>query len=688
MLPRMKSKWADEDAEAAIARWADGEGVNEDLALRVYSSRLIGREPTLVLHGGGNTSVKTRLRDDTGDEVDVLCVKGSGWDLGDIEPAGLPAVRLKSLSRLRDRESLSDEAMVNAQRTRLLDASAPNPSVETLLHAFLPAKYIDHSHADAVLALADQPDGEALCRDVFGDRFAMVPYVMPGFALAKLAAEVAEAHPGVEGLVLLKHGLFTFGSTARESYERHVGAVDAAERYIEERRAQATVQRVDRPALDWRRIAPLLRGALGRGPDGERRVHYVLQRRTGPAIERYLARADLASVSQRGTPTPDHVIRTKRVPLLLELDGASSGSDDGALLAAIEEALVRYRTSYRAYVKTEAARKGREVTPLDPDPRVVLIPGVGLVTIGASAAAARVAADLHEHTMQVIEDAEAVGTYEVLPLEHVFDMEYWGLEQAKLGKKRPRPLEGRVVVVTGAASGIGAATARRFAEAGATLFLVDREARLAGIAAELGAAHGVLDVADAGALREAMGQCVRVYGGIDGVVSNAGVAPQGALHGIDDEVLHRSFAVNFFAHHVVAQEAVRVMRAQGLGGFVLFNASKAAFDPGKDFGPYAIPKAAVVALTKQLALENGEVGIRVNAINADRIRTGLLPPAFVEERARARGIDADAYFRSNLLGTEVRAEDVADAFLSLALARSTTGSVATVDGGNIAASPR
>ncbi|MAQ16299.1 MAG: bifunctional aldolase/short-chain dehydrogenase [Sandaracinus sp.] len=680
----MESKWVEADARAAVERWANGDTVDEALALRVYSSRLIGREPTLVLHGGGNTSVKTRLRDDTGEEVDVLCVKGSGWDLGDIEPAGLPAVRLESLGRLRARASLSDEAMVNAQRTRLLDASAPNPSVETLLHAFLPAKYIDHSHADAVLALVDQPDGERICRELYGDRLALVPYVMPGFALAKLAAEVAEAHPEAEGLVLLKHGLFTFGATARESYERHVAVVDAAETYIAERRASVQVPRLERPALDWRRIAPILRGALGR--DGDRRTHYVLQRRSGPAIEGYLARTDLASVSQRGTPTPDHVIRTKRVPLLLELD---PGMDDAALARAIATALSRYRQEYRAYVEAEAGQKGREVRALDPDPRVVLVPGVGLVTVGVNPKAARVAADLHEHTMQVIEDAEAVGTYEVLPLGDVFDMEYWSLEQAKLGKKSPRPLDGQVVVITGAAGGIGEATARRFAGAGATLFLMDRDPKALGrVAAELGAAHAVVDVADAAALREAMGQCVRILGGVDGVVSNAGFAPQGALHELEDEVLEQSFAVNFFAHHVVAQEAVRVMRTQGLGGFLLFNASKAAFNPGKDFGPYAIPKAAVVALTKQLALENGDQGIRANALNADRIRTGLLPPDFVEQRAKARGLDADAYFRSNLLGREVRADDVAEAFLGLALAQSTTGSVVTVDGGNIAASPR
>ena len=674
----MKSKWSEADAQAAIARWV-GEGVNEDIALRTYTSRLIGREPSLVLHGGGNTSVKTRLRDDTGEEVDVLCVKGSGWDLADIEPPGLPAVRLKSLGALRSRDSLTDEEMVNAQRTRLLDASSPNPSVETLLHAFLPHKFIDHSHADAILALVDQPEAEAICKEVFGDTLAIVPYVMPGFALSKLAAEVQEANPKAEGLLLLRHGLFTWGDTARESYERHIHAVAKALAYIGSKRA-TTIPRSPSNAPAWELVAPLLRAALG---DSGRR--YVLQRRTDDAIHAYLEREDLFKVSQRGTPTPDHVIRTKRVPLLLQLDAEM---DESMIMAHIRARLGAYRESYNEYVRRESTAKGRRVTPLDPDPRVILIPGIGLVTAAPTVKAARIAADLHEHCIEVIEWAEAVGRYEVLPLGDVFDMEYWSLEQAKLGKSKPLPFEGRVVFVSGAAGGIGAACARHFAGAGATVFLVDRDARVAELARQLGGAHAVVDVAEFDALRESVHECVRTFGGIDGVVSNAGYAPQGAMHELDDATLRHSFDVNFFAHQVLAAHATRVMRQQGFGGFLLFNASKAAFNPGKDFGPYAVAKAAVVALMKQYALENGDAGIRSNAVNADRIRTDLLPPDMVRERAAARGLDPDAYFRSNLLGREVTVDDVANAFVTLALAESTTGCVMTVDGGNIAASPR
>lgn len=678
----MQSRWSDEDARDYIERYQDAPHSNEDVALRVYSSRLIGREPSLVLHGGGNTSVKTQLVDDTGQPVEVLCVKGSGWDLGDIEPAGLPAVRLSTLTALRSLEAMSDEDMVNAQRTRLLDAGAPNPSVETLLHAFLPAKFIDHSHADAILACVDQPDAARICAALFGDRLALVPYVMPGFALAKLAAEFADRHPKAEGLLLLQHGLFTWGASARESYERHVWAVDAAERYI------GTWQQAQPPAVSQStsvepaRFYPELRGRIG---EGQRR--YCFDMRSSDAIRRFVARDDLAAVSQRGPVTPDHVIRTKATPLLLDLRERPLGE----YANEIERALTKFRTDYRGYFSRQSeARPGRKIKALDADPRVILAPGAGvLIGVGSSPKAARVAADLYEHTIDVIAAAEAIGSYQALPESDLFDMEYWSLEQAKLGKAQARPLDGHIVLVSGAARGIGEATARAFARAGASLYLIDREAEpLAAVAGSLGAASEIVDVSDEQAVRRSVQNCALTYGGLDGVVSNAGYAPQSAIASCSTELLQASFAVNFFAHQWLASEAFTLFERQGMGGYLLFNASKAAFNPGPKFGPYALPKAALVALTKQYALEGGPLGIRANAVNADRIRTGLMSSEDVERRAAARGLEVDAYFRSNLLQREVTAQDVAAAFVHLALAPSTTGCVLTVDGGNIAASPR
>jgi rhamnose utilization protein RhaD (predicted bifunctional aldolase and dehydrogenase)/NAD(P)-dependent dehydrogenase (short-subunit alcohol dehydrogenase family) len=674
----MESRWSDAEAQSYVERYAS---CPPDLALRVYTSRLIGSDPSLVVHGGGNTSVKTTLRDDTGKEIEVLCVKGSGWDLGDIEPEGLPALRQASLLELRALPVLSDEAMVNAQRIRMLNASAPNPSVETLLHAFLPHRFIDHSHADAILAIVDQPDGEALCRRLYGERFAIVPYIMPGFALAKLAAETFEKNPRVEGLLLLKHGLFTFGESARQSYERHIAAVSVAEQHLKKTARVPEPEPGPEPETRYASLAPVLRGLLG---DHKRR--YALSLRQSPQIQRFLARADLDTVSQVGCATPDHVIRTKRYPLVLRLDAKRSSRNQ---IDTIRTLLNAYREQYVAYVTRQSARKTERIVPLDPDPRIILAPGIGLIAAGPSTSAAAIAADIYEHTISVIEGAQSFGRYETLPESDIFDMEYWSLEQKKLGAAKARALEGRTVYISGAANGIGAACARRFASAGAALYLVDRdEARLCELAKQLRAAHEVLDVSDERALRGSVARCVVRYGGLDGVVSNAGIAPQASMAAVDTAALEHSFRVNLFAHQWLAAAAVEVMRDQAMGGFLLFNASKAAWNPGPEFGPYALPKAALVALMKQYALEYGALGIRCNAVNADRIRTHLLDQADIAARAHSRGLAPDDYYRANLLGKEVTADDVADAFLYLATAPSTTGSVITVDGGNIAASPR
>jgi rhamnulose-1-phosphate aldolase/alcohol dehydrogenase len=684
----MQSAWNDSDADAAVAAY---ENLGPDLALRVYTTRLLGGDPRLVLHGGGNTSVKTRLADLNGDAVDVLCVKGSGWDMGTIEPAGLPAVRLAPLIKLRARENLSDEEMIRLQRANLIDPAAPNPSVEALLHAFIPHRFVDHTHSTAVLALTDQPDGEALCREVFGARVGYVPYVMPGFGLAKAAAQVFDADPSVEGLILVKHGIFSFGADARQSYERMIALVTSAETWLANNRKRAFVS-ANLPARPARLadVAPIVRGACSLPDDKIDGAwkRFVLDFRGSDAVMNFVNGAEVARYGQAGVVTPDHNIRIKNCPLVV------AAPEDGALTdfgASVRASVASYADRYRDYFARNNARVGGIKTMLDPMPRVVLVPGLGLFGLGRSKKDARIAADLAEAAVAAITDAEAVGCFDPLPESDLFDVEYWSLEQAKLGGAKEPPLAGQVAVITGAAGAIGIATAKAFAAAGAVVALLDIDGAAAQAKARAigGTAIGVrCDVTDAASVADAFAQVVSAFGGIDILVSNAGAAWQGRIGEVDEAVLRQSFELNFYGHQRVAQAAVRIMQAQGTGGCLLFNVSKQAVNPGPGFGPYGLAKAATLFLVRQYAVDHGSEGIRANAVNADRIRSGLLTEAMIASRSSARGVSEQDYMRGNLLGREVAPEDVAQAFLAQALALKTTADVTTVDGGNIAAALR
>jgi rhamnose utilization protein RhaD (predicted bifunctional aldolase and dehydrogenase)/NAD(P)-dependent dehydrogenase (short-subunit alcohol dehydrogenase family) len=683
----MQSAWIDRDAEAAVTRYAN---LGRDLALRVYTTRLLGQDPRLVLHGGGNTSVKTRLTDLNGDAVDVLCVKGSGWDMGSIEPAGLPAVRLAPLLKLRARETLSDEEMVRLQRANLIDPAAPNPSVEALLHAFIPHKFVDHTHSTAVLALTDQPDGEALCREVYGARVGYVPYLMPGFGLAKAAAQVFDADPSVEGLILVKHGIFSFGADARQAYERMIELVTLAEQRLAKNRKPLSGAKLPARPAKGADVAPIVRGACS-VPDGKTDgawKRFILEFRGSDAVMNFVNGAEVARYGQAGVVTPDHNIRIKNRPLVVAAPG------DGDLAGFRQQArgaVAAYGERYRTYFTDNNARVGGIKTMLDPMPRVVLVPGVGLFGLGRSKKDAKVAADLAEAAIATITDAEAVGRFEPLPEPDLFDVEYWSLEQAKLGNAKELPLAGQVAVITGAAGAIGSATAKAFAAAGAEVALLDVDEAAVKTKARAigGAAQGIrCDVTDAASVRDAFAQVAAAFGGVDIAVSNAGAAWQGRIGEVDEAVLRQSFELNFYGHQRVAQAAVKIMQAQGTGGCLLFNVSKQAVNPGPDFGPYGLPKAATLFLVRQYALDHGSEGIRANAVNADRIRSGLLTEEMIASRSKLRGVSEQAYMQGNLLGREVAAEDVAQAFLAQALALKTTADVTTVDGGNIAAALR
>jgi rhamnose utilization protein RhaD (predicted bifunctional aldolase and dehydrogenase)/NAD(P)-dependent dehydrogenase (short-subunit alcohol dehydrogenase family) len=684
----MKSAWIERDAKAAVDRYAEA-GIAAELALRVYSTRLLGGDPKLVLHGGGNTSVKTTARDLVGAEVAALHIKGSGWDMGVIEPAGMPAVRLDALKTLRARDALGDDEMARVLRSTLLDPQSPSPSVETLLHAFVPAAFVDHTHATAVLSLIDQPNSRSLCAEVYGDRLGFVPYIMPGFVLAKESAAVFDGNPKVEGLILDKHGIFTFGASAREAYERMIEFVSLAEARVAKNSksfASAAIPPQIAPAGE---VAPVLRGACALKDFGGEGAHkrMILAFRVSDAIVDYVNGKDLARYAQAGVLTPDHAIRTKSWPLIVPPPQA--GKLD-AFKTAAHKAAQTFIAHYTEYFARHKSRMPSAAMH-DPLPRVVLVPALGMFGLGTSVKDARIAADIAQAAIEGIAGAEAIGRFTSIAEPDMFDIEYWSLELAKLGARKALPLEGQVAVVTGGGGAIGAATAKLFVQAGAAVAVLDIDQGAADAAAKAaggGAIAIACDVTDAGSVGTAFGKVVAAFGGVDIVVSNAGAAWQGKIGEVDEKILRDSFELNFFAHQKVAQAAVKIMLAQGTGGCLLFNVSKQAVNPGANFGPYGLPKAATMFLLRQYALDYGADGIRANGVNADRIRSGLLTDDFIKQRSQARGVTEKDYMTGNLLAREVTAQDVAQAFLAQALALKTTADITTVDGGNIAAALR
>ncbi len=710
----MESRWSDREAAEYVDRYAGRWG--EALALRVYTSRLIGRDPDLVMHGGGNTSLKGTVTTLVGDQVEALFIKGSGWDLDAIEPPGLPAVDLGHLRKLRKLAELSDEEMVNQLRTHLFDAGAPNPSVETLLHAFLPHRFIDHSHADIALVVTNQPLAIAteMVRDAFGPRWGVVPYVMPGFALAKLAAEVYEKDPDACGLVLLNHGLFTFADDARTAYELMITGVDRAERYVRAREKEArpivavprTYPDDGRAAADaLARIAPVLRSALAEPTSTAdqpwRRM--VLEYRTSDEILSALARPDVAELADRGPLTPDHVIRTKGPHLVLPGDLALT--DDERLRAQIGDAVAAYRTRYDAYFESNRHRARGKVTKLDSYPRVALLPGLGIVSAGRTKADARIAADIAEHTVSAKATANTIGTYQALSDGDLFDMEYWSLEQAKLGKSKDAPLAGQVALVTGAVGAIGYGICKQLIAAGAHVVVSDLDPDRCNVAArELDPKNKgvalplVMDVTKEASVQSGFAAACRMFGGLDIVVLNAGVAHVSSVADMDPGAFRRVVEVNLVGYFLVMHEAVQLLKRQGMGGHVIVNSSKNVFGPGADFGAYSASKAGGHQLGKVAALELAGAGIRVNMINADAVFGDAKRPSGLwaevgPARAKSRGLDPNElqeYYRNrNLLKALVTPEHVGNAVVFFASNLTpTTGATLPVDGGVADAFPR
>jgi len=677
----LKNNWSKSFANKYIKKYKKL-GFSKDLALRVYTTRLLGRNKELVLHGGGNTSVKTAIKDIDGKKYKVLCVKGSGWDMADIEPAGLPAVKLEPLLTLKEKKYLSDENMVSFQKRNLIDIKSPNPSVETFLHAFLPFKFVDHTHADAVLNVTNRPGGLNFCKKVFGSKVSVVPYVMPGFMLAKKINEIYSEIPNINCLILMNHGIFTFADDAKKAYDLMIKYVSQAEKAIKKLKVKK-IKQIKNFSTKFKahEIAPIIRGLLSNNKDQKFVVNYRLNKH----LKYFMNGKNVRSYSSKGTATPDHVIRVKPFPLIIT-PKKNSSIDEFKITA--KKAFENYRKKYINYFNVNKNKvKGKKVM-LDTSPRVVLVQNVGVFTVGKDLNSAKIAGDLTETNAKVIASVEETSTYKFIPEKDFFDVEYWSLEQAKI-KKQKKLLEGNVVVITGSTGTIGFETYKMFKSYGAEVVLLDYNLeKLKELQSKIKDLCILCDVRNKKSVKKVFNQICEKYGGIDILISNAGTATNGPIGEVDDNILRQSFEDNFFSHQNCASEAIKIMKKQNINGCLLFNISKQSVNPGKNFGPYGLPKSALLGLCKQYAVDYGSYGIRSNGVNADRVRSGLMNDKMIRTRAKARSISTDDYMRGNLLLNEVKAEDVAKAFFHLATSKKTTGAVLTVDGGNIAASLR
>ncbi len=649
--------------------WNDAESATfaGDLGQRIYTSRLLGRDKSLVLHGGGNTSVKVDERDILGRELAVLYVKGSGWDLEFIEAAGFSPVQLDHLVALSKLTALSDPQMVNEMRTHMLRADAPTPSVEAILHAILPYKFVDHTHSDAVLSITGTADGERRIRDLYGDEVVVIPYVMPGFDLARLVAEIfpREAGPRTIGMVLLNHGIFSFGATARESYERMIALVDRAERALarEDAWKVAAVAAGPRPPKLRAQVAHLRRevAAVAGQP-------MIVATHGDDACLAFAQRADVATLANQGPATPDHVLRTKRVAMV--------GRDPQA-----------YARDYAEYFKTHSATAKEPKKMLDAAPRVIVDRELGVCTVGKTAKDAQIVFDIYGHTMDVIQRSQTLGGWKALPPRDIFDVEYWDLEQAKLGKGGVTPaFTGEVVIVTGAASGIGRACVQSFLARGAAVVGLDLNASIATLHRRPDYLGLECDVTDAVALEGAFERAVLAFGGLDMVVLNAGVFPGGKrIEALGDSEWSRVMRVNVDANLALLREAHPLLKLATRGGRVVVIGSKNVPAPGPGAAAYSASKAALAQLARVAALEWGADNIRINTLHPNAVfDTGLWTEEVLAERARHYGLSVEAYKKNNILQVEVTSRDVAELAAEMCgpLFAKTTGAQVPIDGGN------
>lgn len=652
----MRNLWNDRDSRPYL---------DDALQLRVYTSRLLGREPDLVLHGGGNTSVKSTVTNAFGETEDVLWVKGSGWDLATIEAAGFAPVKLDVLKRMAHLESLTDSEMVRMQRAAMTDPTAPNPSVEAILHAVIPMMFVDHTHADAVVTVTNTADGERRIRDIYGDRVMIVPYVMPGFILARTVFEMTRDvdWSSLEGLVLLHHGVFTFHDDARTSYERMIALVSEAEEYL---RAQGAAGAPVAVTLHEDLVAlARIRAAASKTAGAP-----ILARLdTGPEAAAFCTHNDVGSFAARGPLTPDHVLRTKQVPVIVDDDP--------------EDAVADFAGRYEKYFQKHRAEG---LTMLDPAPRWVVWKGHGVVSLGRNDREVGIVSDIKDHTMRAIRSAELLGGWKALGNREIFEVEYWELEQAKLKKAGALPIfTGKVALVTGAASGIGRACVEKLNARGAAVVALDvNEAIITRFPAAnvLGIA---CDVTSVELVHDAVARAVRHFGGIDILINNAGVFPDSQdIAEITRENWELSLTINLSAQQTVLR-AVLPYLTLGVDPTAIFVASKNVPAPGRGAAAYSVAKAGLTQLARVAALELGPLGVRVNIVHPNNVfDTAIWTSDVIAERAHRNGMTIDEYKRNNVLGTEVTSTDVAELICAMAgpAFAKVTGAQVPIDGGN------
>ena len=649
--------------------WSDIEAKNydDDLALRVYTSRLLGRDSSLVLHGGGNTSVKIIEKNILSLEEEILYVKGSGWDLEFIEKAGFSPVRMDHMLNLSRLDSLSDPQMVNELKTQLTNASSPSPSVETILHAALPFKFVDHTHADAVVTITNTLTGEERIREIYGDRVVIIPYVMPGFDLAKEVVKIfsKQSSDKTEGMILMNHGIFSFGENAKESYDRMISLVSEAEKYLISQNAW-DIKISEIPFIESQmsqEIAELRQQvSLTAGKP------MLLNLTNSKSGFNFSNRKDIQSIATRGPLTPDHVIRTKRIPM-------------------IGRNIDKYKEEYVSYFESNEPSAKERKRILDQAPRVILDKEFGLCSIGKNMKEIGIISDIYEHTIQSILRAEILGGFKALPAKDIFDLEYWDLEQAKLLKNtNSLEFEGEVVLITGAASGIGKSCVESFLSRGAAVIALDISNSIETVIKHQNYLGLVCDLTNEISTKDSIEMGVRHFGGVDMIVLNAGVFPEGKkVKDLDLKEWNKVFSINLDANLNLLRELFPLLRFSPSKGRVVIIGSKNVSAPGPGAAAYSASKAALNQLMRVLSMEWGEYGIRLNTLHPNAVfDTGIWTDEVLESRANHYGLSVQEYKTNNILGVEINSNDVSELAAEMCgkLFSKTTAAQIPVDGGN------